>query len=187
VLERLPRRPLVRRHVELLLESYDPAVSHESLLRQRLRRLAGRIEVIRRFTTLPGVAWVWGSTFYAYVDTPWRFRSKQALWKYIGIGLERRRSGGGRVKQLDHLGVPRRCSFPLKYAMLGAARSAAAAGNNPFADQYERWLHNGRAPHIARRNVARSLSAVMWGMWKNQTDYRPEWVGRSARELAARA
>ena len=128
--------------------------------------------------------WVRACTFYAYVDTPWRFRNKQSLWKYMGIGLERRRSGTG--KSLNRLGVPRRCNFPLKDMILGAARSAAAKGTNPFADQYERWLQDGRTPHIARRNVARSLAAVMWGMWKNQTEYRPEWVGRAAGELAGR-
>jgi hypothetical protein len=26
---------------------------------------------------------------------PWRFRSKSALWKYLGMGLERQRSGKG--------------------------------------------------------------------------------------------
>lgn len=185
VLTRLPSRRVVRQHVRLLVESYDLQAEHEQLMHRELVRLAGRIEVIRRFVALPGIKWVRASTFYAYVDTPWRFRSKQALWKYMGIGLERRRSGKG--KSLNRLGVPVRYNRPLKYAILGAAKSAVAAGNNPFADQHERWLHDGRSPHIARRNVARSLSGVMWGMWKNQADYRSEWVGRSTSELAARA
>ena len=30
-----------------------------------------------------------------------------------------------------------------------------------------------------------SLAAVMWGMWKNQTDYQPEWVGKPAAVLTA--
>jgi transposase len=176
----LPARRSVRQDLRILLERYDLAVSHEHQLHRDLRRMAQRIDPIRRFTAIPGISWIRGATFYAYIDTPWRFRSKQALWKYVGIGLERRRSGGGKLKQLNRLGVPRRCNFVLKNVIHGAAKSAIRAGNNPFADQYERWIQDGRTPLIARRNVARSLAAVMWGMWKNQTDYRPEWVGRSA-------
>lgn len=182
LLSRLPSRRTIRHHVEVLLEAYDCAAGLSSQVQQRLVRMAKQIRQIVRFKQLPGIAWVWGSTFYAYVDTPWRFRSKQALWKYMGIGLERRRSGQG----VTRLGVPKRCNFLLKNTILSAARSAVAAGNNPFADQYERWLHDGRSPRIAVRNTARSLSAVMRGMWKNQTDYRPEWVGRPAHELVVR-
>jgi hypothetical protein len=65
-------------------------------------------------------------------------------------------------------------------AILGAAKSAIASRNNPFADQYERWIHGGVTPRNARRNVARSQAAVMWGMWKNGDVYRPEWVGVAA-------
>jgi len=42
------------------------------------------------------------ATLLVYLDTPFRFKSKQALWKYIGIGLVRRRSGDGP----ERLGVP---------------------------------------------------------------------------------
>jgi transposase len=172
LLRRLPAHRTVRRNVQLLLESYDLIAIHVDQLRRRMIRRARRIEQVTRFTKLPGVKWVRASTFYAYVDTPWRFRSKQALWKYMGIGLERRHSGKG----FEHLGVPKRANFVLKDVILGAAKSAARTGNNPFADQYERWRANGCSPRIARRNVARSLAAVMWGMWKSNSDYRPDWV-----------
>ena len=33
------------------------------------------------------------------------------------------------------------------------------------------------AARLARRNVARAESATLWGMWKNGSAYRPEWVG----------
>ena len=176
---RLPASRVTRADFELLLESYDVIAGHGQQLRRRLVQLARRIDQVTRFTKLPGVKWVRAASFYAYVDTPWRFRSKQALWRYMGIGLERRRSGKG----LERLGVPTRANFVLKDAILGAAKSAVCTEDNPFADQYERWLADGHSPRIARRNVARSLAAVMWGMWKNQCDYRPDWVGVPARQL----
>ena len=120
--------------------------------------------------------WIRAATFYAYVDTPFRIRSKSAFCKYMGIGLERRQSGSGG----ERLSVPRRCNRPLKNMILGAARSAAASKDNPFAEQYERSLHDGHLPDVARRTVARSLASVMWGMWKSNSAYRADWVGRSA-------
>ena len=65
----------------------------------------------------------------------------------------------------------------LKSTILGAAKSAVARDDNPFADQYRRWIDIGLSAKLARRNVARSLAATLWGLWKNGSAYRPEWVG----------
>ena len=64
---------------------------------------------------------------------------------------------------------------------------AAAQGDNPFAEQYRRWLKDGLSIRLARRNVARSLSATLWGLWKNGTAYHPDWVGVAAAAMAAAA
>lgn len=64
----------------------------------------------------------------------------------------------------------------LKSTILGAARSAVAQGNNPFADLNRRWLATGLSPKLARRKVARSLAATLWGLWKNGSVYHPDWV-----------
>ncbi len=97
------------------------------------------------------------------------------MWRYLGIGLERWHSGNGP----ERLRVPpsMKVNRILKNMILGAAKSAIAARDNPFADQYARWLHAGRSPQIARRNVARSQAATMWGRWKNGNVYRPDWIG----------
>jgi hypothetical protein len=71
--------------------------------------------------------------------------------------------------------------------ILGAAKSAVTQGKNPFADQHRRWMEQGLSPKLARRNVARSLSATLWGLWKNGTVYRPEWVGVAAAAAGAMA
>jgi len=97
----------------------------------------------------------------------------------MGIGLERRQSGSGHVA----LRVPRRCSRTLKNVILGAAKSAAASGNNPFADQYERWIERGCSPRIARRNTARSLATTAWGMWKSGSVYDPTMIGRQPERM----
>ena len=142
-------------------------------LRRELVKASRAYEPVGRFKALPGVKDVRAAAFFAVLDTPFRFRSKQALWKYMGIGLERRRSGDGPLK----LRVPRRCNRLLKNVILGAARSAIASKDNPFADQYRRWLGMNCSPRVARRNVARSMAAAMWGMWKSGSAYNPKLVG----------
>jgi transposase len=171
--DRLPDHQVVRADVNLVWQGYRHAVMQADKLRRRLLTLARKNKVIRRFTEVPGVGWIRAATFFAYVDTPFRFKRKQALWRYMGIGLERRGSGEGpRLVR-----VSRDANRVLKNVILGAAMSAIASGKNPFAEQHGRWLRDGMSLRNARRNVARSLATVMWGMWKRGDDYRPEWVG----------
>ena len=183
LLVRLPENAVLREAVQQLWLAYDELVEREEDWRKRLERLARQEEVVQRFADLPGISWIRGASLYAYLDTPWRFRNKSALWKYLGIGLERRRSGNGP----EHLGVPLLAHRLLKSTILGAALSAVVSGNNPFADLYGRWTEQGLTAKLARRNVARALAATLWGMWKNGSAYRPEWVGVPlAAELAAK-
>jgi transposase len=176
LLARLPAHEVLRTMVRALWLSYDALVKQERQWRHRLVKEAKEIEVVRHFEELPGFGWVRSATLYAYMDTPWRFRSKAAAWKYLGIGLERKRSGKGP----EYLGVPRITHRLLKCTILGAAKSAAAQGDNPFADLYRRWLDNGLSTQLARRSVARRQAATIVSMWKNGNAYRPELVVAAA-------
>ena len=177
LLARLPDSPLLRRDLRTMLEAYDLAALHLRRVRREMVRASRAYEPVARFCALPGVKAVRAATFFAVIDTPFRFKSKQALWKYMGVGLERRKSGDGPLR----LRVPLRCNRLLKNVILGAAKSAVASGGNPFADQYERHLGMNCSPRVARRNVARSMAAVMWGMWKGGSAYDPARVGAAPR------
>lgn len=170
---RLPIHKVVRADLNLLWQGYHHAVTQVTKIQRNLLTSARKNKVIRRFTQIPGVGWIRAATLFAYVDTPFRFKHKQALWRYMGIGLERRGSGEGPMQ----VRVSQNANRVLKNVILGAALSAIASGKNPFAEQHRGWLKAGISSRNARRNVARSLAAVMWGMWKTGDDYRPEWVG----------
>ena len=111
-------------------------------------------------------------TFYVYIDTPHRFRNKAALWKYCGIGLERRHSGSGKVK----VRVSQQCNRRLKNAVVGAAKTASAMVGTPYADKYQYWLETEKIASIARRNVARSMVNTLWSLWKTGDHYDPAQV-----------
>jgi transposase len=172
LMEKLPAVKSAQEDVALLLEGYDQACRQVKTMKSRLIESSKSEPMVLRLCELPGVSWVRAATFVAFIDTPYRFKSKQKLWKYMGIGLEKRQSGKGRVQ----LRVPNRCSRVLKNVILGAAKSAVASKDNVFADLYERWLDDGCSPQIARRNVARSLAAVMWGMWKSGSAFDPKMI-----------
>ncbi len=176
----LPEDAIIRDDVRLLLKGYDLAGEQVVELRRRLIELGKKHAMVRAFCELPGVSWVRATTFFTMVDTPFRFASKQKLWKYAGIGLERRQSGNGPVR----LTVPRRCNRILKNVILGAAKSAAASKDNVFADAYQRWLDMNCSPRIARRNTARSLAATMWGMWKSGSVFDRRMFARELAEIA---
>jgi transposase len=181
LLARLPENAILRQDMELLWQSYDLLTAQESQWRRRLVQMGKDAEAVRRFVELPGIGPVRAATLYVILDTPWRFPTKAKLWKYLGIGLERRRSGKGP----ERLRVPVQVNRVLKNTILGAAKSAIAQGDNPFADQHRRWIDTGLSPKLARRNVARSLAATLWGLWKNGSAYRPEWVGVAAAAMRA--
>lgn len=177
-LRRLPQETLLRLGVERVREAYLLMVAHEEALRKELVGLAQNVEPVRRFADLPGFSWIRSVTFYAYIDTPWRFRSKSALWRYAGIGLERRHSGKGPTRtRLCPQGHRR-----LKNILLGAAKTAISQGQNPFADKFQFWVEQQGLPvPNARRNVGRALAATMWSIWKTGQRYDPQRVTVSLR------
>jgi len=179
---KLPPRKVLRRDLDLVLGVYELLLEHEQEIHRELIRLARREEPVRRFQALPGIGWIRAITFYVYIDTPNRFPGKSALWRYCGLGLKRRHSGSGPVhSQLAHDGNRR-----LKNMLLGAALSAAARGDNPFADKYIHWTQEeGIHPATARRNVARALACTLWSLWKTGSQYDPAQVRGIGRPPAA--
>jgi transposase len=182
----LPDRKVLRTDLGLVLEVYELLVEQEDRLRAELVRLARREEPVRRFQDLPGIGWIRALTFYVYIDTPTRFPGKSALHRYCGLGLERRHSGSGPMRIRVTQGGHRR----LKDLLLGAARSAAAQGANPFADKYVHWTQEeGIHPSTARRNVARGIASTLWSLWKTGDRYDPalvRGVGRPSAEIPSR-
>jgi hypothetical protein len=61
--------------------------------------------------------------------------------------------------------------------ILSAAKTAICMKKNPFGDQFERMVRNGVSASNAGHTVARTMAAVLWGMWKNGGAYREELVG----------
>jgi transposase len=155
-----------------LHQSYQQLVAQEAALYKQVCQLADRDKVIGRVAELPGYGPIRSATLVCYLDTPWRFKSKSALWKYVGIGLRRERSGDAPAL----VKVEQECNRLLRCMTLGAARSAIEQKENVFARRYAHWVRAGLSPRNARRNVARDQVTAIWGMWKSDRAFDPKLI-----------
>ena len=153
----------IRSVAEGLRESFEAAVKQEEQLYEQVCELAREDKMMRRVAELPGYGPVRAATLISYLDTPWRFKSKSALWKYVGIGLRRQSSGEG----LDVILVEQACNHLLRNVVIGAAQNAIDQKENVFAERYARWIKAELSFRNARRNVARDQVTAIWGMWKS--------------------
>lgn len=161
------------KQLELLWLGYDATSQQVRIARRRLSILSGKYSIIKFWSQLPGIGLIRATTLFAYLDTPWRFRKKNKLWKYCGVGLQRTASGTdskGRPKPA-RLQLPWAVNRTLKNVVLGAASSAINQKNNLFKEYYERMLEDGIMPSNARHAVARKLLTVMWAMWKTNSRF----------------
>lgn len=169
--KKLPAGPVLHQDLKLLLAMYALYCQQEEELRKTLIRLARREEPVRRFQEVPGVGWIRAVTFYVYLDTPHRFASKSKLWRYCGLGLEKRGSGSGPMRTR----LCRQGNRYLKCTLIGAAQSALR-GESPYGQRYRWWIEQGLPPSTARRNVARHLATTLWCLWKEGGRYDPARV-----------
>lgn len=148
---------------EELRQRYVGAIELEQSLYEQVCRIARQDKMTRRVGELPGYGPIRAATLISYLDTPWRFKSKSALWKYVGIGLRREKSGEG----LSILCVEQGCNRLLRNVVIGAAQNAIDQKENVFAGRYAHWIRAGLSSGNARRNVARDQVTAVWGMWKS--------------------
>ena len=159
----------------ILWVGYDATAKQARMTKQHLINLSKKYPIIQLWKQLPGIGTIRAVTIFAYLDTPWRFKKKNKLWKYCGIGLQRTTSGKdkkGRPKPAI-LQLPLASNRVLKNAILGAALTAINQKENAFKTYYERMVQDGIIPSNARHTVARKLLTVMWGIWKRSCQYDP--------------
>lgn len=157
---------------------FDAIREQVKACRRELARRSRAYEIVTAWQALPGVGLIRAVTLLAYLDTPWRFKTKEKLAKYCGVGLVRAASGTDRYGRPNagRLQLAWQVNKRLKDAVMGAAQSAIAQNRNVFADQYQRCLQKGMSMTNARHTVARKMLSVMWGMWKSGRPFEPECV-----------
>lgn len=165
----------LREQLKISSIGLDSIVEQSKQAKNLLIRRARKFETITNWNELPGIKWVRASTIFAYLDTPWRFKTTKKLWKYCGVGLYRVASGSdknGKPKP-GQAKLHRYVNHKIKASIFGAALSAIILDNNEFSEHYKRMVRNGVTPANARHTVARKMITIMSGMWKTNTQYVP--------------
>lgn len=168
------KHPVLVKQLNMLWIGYDATAKQTRVAKQQLIELSKKYPIILFWKELPGIGLIRATTLFAFLDTPWRFKQKNKLWKYCGVGLQRTTSGTdkkGKPKPA-RLHLPWAVNRTLKNAILGAALSAINQKSNAFRIYYERMLKDGVIGSNARHAVARKLLTVMWGMWKTNSRFR---------------
>lgn len=165
--------PTLTRQLNMLWIGFDATAQQSRIAKRQMYLSANKYQIIQQWKKLPGIGPIRAITLFAYLDTPWRFKQKNQLWKYCGVGLQRTASGTdkkGRPKPA-RLQLAWAVNRTLKNVVMGAALSAIRQKNNRFKTHYERMIKHGITPANARHTVARNLLTTMWGMWKTNRPF----------------
>jgi len=131
--------------LEVLWIGYDAAARQRRRAKQHLLSRSRGYEIVNWWQELAGVGPVRAATMFAYLDTPWRFKRKNQLWKYCGLGLVHNSSGKdsrGRYKT-GQLRLARHANKRLKNAVMGAAISIINGKDSVFKDYHEQLINDG--------------------------------------------
>lgn len=159
--------------VGLLLDQYDLL---ERQITDADRRVAGLLdgETARRLQTIPGVGPSIAATLLAEIGDIERFDDFDQLLAYAGVHPAERSSGrkGANPETAWHM------SKAGNSHLRAAAYRMAVVGvqHNPvIAAHYARKRAAGTSKMNALGHCMRKALAIVWGVWRNGTDFDPDW------------
>jgi transposase len=159
--------------VGLLLDQYDLL---EGQIEDADRRVATLLdgETARRLQTIPGVGPSIVATLLAEIGDIARFDDFDQLLAYAGVHPAERSSGrkGSNPETSWHM------SKAGNSHLRAAAYRMAVVGvqHNPvIAAHYARKRAAGKSKMNALGHCMRKALAIVWGVWRNGTDFDPDW------------
>lgn len=163
--------PAIARQLRGLYQLLDSALSAQKEAKRQMLRLGRRYSEIEEFQKVPGVGPVGAHLFDGFIQTPHRFRTKQKLWRYCGLGIRSKTSSG---KPLGYEALDPTGRSELKAMSYRAWLAALRHPDNEVEAFFEASLRRtGNRTH-ARLNTQRKILATLLSLWKNQSAYKPE-------------
>ena len=130
---------------------------------------------------IPGLGLVRVALLLAFVQTPWRFRTKRNLWAYAGLAVTTRMSAEYQLEGRTPVRRRRapltrglnRNHHPLVKALFKSAATTATTRPGAFQDFYHRLVAGGMREELARVTLTRKLAALTLRLWKTGEAYDP--------------
>jgi len=180
----LKKLPAHQRKLAVVLSSeLDALTEVHATAESWLLEEAARCSIVKQLATAPGIGMIRAAQIVAIVVSPNRFRTRQQLWSYCGLGIVSRsssdwmRDGRGdwvRRETSQTRGLNRNRHPVLKAIFKGAALNVVLSMHkHPLHQDYQRMIDAGIKPTLARITVARKIAAAVLAMWKNKEEYDP--------------
>jgi transposase len=134
----------------------------------------------RRLMTAPGVGPVTAVAFVATVDRVTRFRNAHQLESYVGlVPREWSSSETQRKGSITKAGNTR-----MRWLLVEAAWCVLRRKKKPETAVLRDWadqVARRRGSHVAAVALARRLAGILYAMWRDETEYDSDQIGRSGR------
>jgi len=180
-----PLSEATRGLIEPALAVLEPLEVQIAVVDQKLEQLCAREPVVLRLCTRPGVSLIVAAAFVSVIDEARRFKNAHQVESYVGLVPSEDTTGGR-----QRLGRITKAGNPYLRALLVQAAWCVLRQRDPN-DPLKQWgeaIAARRGKRIAVVAVARRLTGVLWAMWRKDTVYDPERLGRAgARGLEAQA
>ncbi|UCE47096.1 MAG: transposase [Phycisphaerales bacterium] len=109
---------VLKAQLKMFWIGYDATREQVELAKNRFSSYARKYPIIKSWCELAGVSLIRATTVVAYLDTPWRFKSRANLHKYCGVRLVRASSGK------DERGRPKPAILRLPWPINGQLKDA---------------------------------------------------------------
>ncbi len=160
---------MVRESTEDLYALLDMTEDLCKKTEKRLKKMAASWPIIEYFMEVPGMGLILACRFVAYIQTPWRFASKEKVWSYSKLGLMIRSSDG---KLLSSPRLNKQGNGTLKDLSRKVFENALRRkDDNAFKRAYYRYLKTTHNEMHARLSVQRKILTTLWTMWRNNEKY----------------
>jgi transposase len=168
--KKLPNQPMIHFMIQRLWDQLEKIQDNVEKTEKILKKQSKLYKEIDLFQQIPGIGPIHSATISAILENPYRFSKKSRLWKYSGLGIVCKGSGG----KLYSEKLSKNYNRLLKYTIKQAALSAIKSKPNIFKNKYYKMLNNGVNPSRALLTLARSMLVTMWVMWKKGENFNPK-------------
>jgi transposase len=169
--------------IEPLVELLGPLEEQLAAVDKSLRERAEGEPVVRRLCGVVGIGPVTAAAYVAAIDDPHRFSEAGEVASYVGL-VPRERSSGeqqrrGRITKAGNSRVR---------SLLVEAGWTVLRGRSPAMARLREWAERiaaRRSKQVAAVALARRLARILYAMWRDGVDYKPEVLARGAQVAAA--
>lgn len=140
-----------------------------------------KLPVLKKLTTIPGIATVRANIIAAFICDGRRFSSKHHMWSYCGLVCHHQVSDGQIYGNRRAKGRPE-----LKNVFMGAAESVLKTSDNGLRRYYDRLRSQGLDHRKAKKATARKIASISLAVFKSDKPYNDKREEKLKTHISAR-